>query len=301
MPTYPDKLYVAGSSLFQSIESDEAIDDDPRGIFLMWEEPQPHAKYIMGLDPTVGITGWNRALRHEGDKKTDNAAIEIFRVDALRSPVMKDGRMDIDPITKQPKFLYRDLQVGEYAAPCDAAEIAQIANVLGRIYAGDAEDQCELIGEFYPGPGILTLQELLRLNYMNLWQWQTIGGSVAEDTTLYGWRSYGESQRMLWYRARRHLMGRRAKVQSKFLLDEYSNAVVDVQKMRAAAAYGSHDDRIQAASMCFWAGHKWEYDPERSYEPVTEAPVIDYQRLGPGLGERNSYKDAFAEAMDGWE
>lgn len=293
--------FVSGNSLLRSSELEPSINDDPRGLVLMWEEPKGHAKYIMGCDPTEGITGWSRGTRIEGDHKTDNGVIQVWRVDAFKRPVLKDGKPDIDPITKTPRFYYQDLQVCEFAAPCDPVEIARIANVIGRIYAGDADDQCEFIFESYPGPGILTLQELLRLGYGNLWQWETIAGDVAEATSHIGWRSWRESQRLLWTRARRHLLNDNAYVNSPWLLAEYSNAVVNLETMRAKAAYGYHDDRIQTASMCFWAGHRWTYDPERTSEMVTEKPLVDWQSVAPVLGEYHSYKDAWSDAIDNWD
>lgn len=297
-----DSYYVSGNSLLKCSESESSVRDDPRGLVLIWEEPIPYAKYIMGCDPTVGITGWNRGLRVDADHTTDNGAIEIFRVDARKVPIFRsDGSPDIDPASKVQRYYHQDIQVAEYAAPIDAVEIARVANLLGRIYAGNEEDQCEFIFESYPGPGMLTNQELLRLGYGNLWQWETIGGGVAETTTHIGWRSWGESQRMLWYRSRRHLMEERALIQSPFLLNEYANAVIDIEKMRALAAYGNHDDRLQAANMCFWAGHKWTYDTERTAEPVTQMAEVEWQRMAPGLNETRSFRDAWADAVDGWD
>jgi hypothetical protein len=295
-----DAYHVSGSNLKLTQESEESIADDPRGLVLMFEEPKANATYIMGGDPTVGITGWQRHLRVDGDEKTDNAAIEIFRVDAIKMPLLKNGAPDIDPLTKVQRFIYRDLQVCEFAAPVDSVEMARIANMLGRIYAGTEEDQCEFIFESYPGPGILTTQELLRLGYANLWYWETIADSVAEPTRSIGWHSNSNTQKILWYRSRRHLMERRAKISSPYLLAEYSNAVIDIEKMRARAAYGAKDDRIQAANLCYWAGHKWAYDPERTEEPVTDKPFVEHQNYAPTLGEYRSYREQWIDAVDNW-
>ncbi len=296
-----EAYYVSGSNLIHSSDSEESLIDDPRGVVWMFAPPKPHAKYVMGCDPTVGQTGWRRDLRIEGDHKVDNAAIEIFEIDGEKVKLVDEHSAPvIDPITKIPKFYYRDVQVAEYAAPIDAVEAARVCNILGRIYAGEEEDQCLLIFESYPGPGMLTLQELLRLGYANLWHWEYFADNIAEETNRIGWRSHHESQKVLWYRARRHLMEHRAKIQSKWLLEEYSNAVIDIEKMRARAAYGSHDDRIQAASMVFWAGHGWAYDVERTDEPVTDKPEVDWQKQAPVLGEYKSYKDAWADAVENW-
>lgn len=305
MSSFPQTLYVSGSSVEPyTAESWEEISRDPRGLLFMWEPPDPKAKYVMGLDPTQGITGWTRATRTNGDDKTDNGVIEIIRVDGEREPIYKAESgvriPDIDPITKRQKWLHRDVQVAEFAAPCDAVEIAQIANVLGRIYSGSDEDQCELVWESWPGCGMLTTQELLRLGYGNLWMWEYID-SAAEATNRMGWRSTHESQKILWYRSRRHLMNRQTVIRSKFLLDELSNAEIDLTKMRARAAYGYHDDRMQAYNMATWAAHKWTYEIDRTDVPVQSAPVIDYQNYAPGLDDYESYSDWKIRATEDWD
>ncbi len=309
---FPTSLYIGGRLAISHYTSEtwDEIERDPRGLLLMWHAPKHGAKYIMGLDPTQGITGWNRGNRVKGDHKTDNGAILIFQVDGVVEPIYKEiqnpsgpGTVQVpvlDEKTKRPVLLYRDLQVAEYAAPCDAVEIARITNILGRVFCGDEEEQCELIWEAWPGPGILTTQELIRLGYGNLWMWEYIT-SAAEETNMMGWRSSRESQKLLWYRSRRHLMGRQAVIRSKFLLSEYANAEIDVDKMRARASYGYHDDRFQAANMCFWGGHKWTYDVETTEEKVSETAIMDYQRYAPSLDDYESYSDWRANATADWD
>jgi hypothetical protein len=305
MSVFPRALHVGDSSIEDyTAEPWEEIDRDPRGLLLMWEPPRKNCKYIMGLDSAEGITGWTRGTRADGDHKTDNGVIEVFRPDGVAEPlfIQEGGKKipDIDPITKRQRMLYRDVQVAEFAAPCDAVEIARVANVIGRIYAGDEEDQCELIWESWPGCGILVTQELLRLNYGNLWHWEYID-SVAEETNRLGWRSTRESQKILWYRSRRHLMNRKAIIRSKYLLDEYSNAEIDLDKMRARAAYGYHDDRFQAANMCFWAGHKWTYEVDSSHIEVRDSPLVDYQRSALTLDDYESFGDWRARVVAEWD
>ncbi len=291
---------VSGNSLLATSESDESVNEDPRGLVLMWEEPKPWAKYILSIDPSEGLTGWTRSSRQDGDHKTDNGVIEIFRPDAIKLPLFKDGKPMIDKITGQHQFVMRDLQVAEFAAPIDAVEIARVANIMGRIYAGEEDDQCECILESYPGPGPLTTQELIRLGYGNLWMWEYFADSVATETSSIGWHATPRSTRLLWTRARRHLMERKAKIMSKWLVEEYTNAVVDMDKMTARAAYGCHDDRLRASNLAFWAGHKWAYEIERTDEPVTERPVSDWQHTAPTMGETHSYREAWASAVDNW-
>jgi hypothetical protein len=245
--TVPKFLYVGSSSISQySSESVADMMKDPRGLLCMWDPPKPRAKYIMGLDPTEGRTGWTRGTRIAGDHKIDNAVIEVYQVDAHKEPIYKEvpnpnGRgyirqLDIDPMTKQQRYKYIDVQVAEFSAPCDAVEIARVANVIGRIYAGDEEDQCELIYEAWPGPGLLTTQELLRLGYGNLWMWEYIDSTV-EQSDRPGWRSTPRTQKILWDRSRRHLLNKQATIRSKWCVAEYANAEIDINKMRAKACF----------------------------------------------------------------
>lgn len=273
--------------------------DDPRGLLLMWHPPKPKAKYVISCDPTVGRTGWTRATRFDGDRKIDNGAIEIIEVDAVKELSWKNegGKKipDLDPVTGEQRWFYRDVQVAEFAAPCDAVEIARVCNTLGRIYAGRDDDQAELIFESFPGPGMMTNQELIRLGYGNIWMWETFADGMAEPTRSMGWHSTPRSQQILWYRAQRHFLQRKIIIRSKYLLEELSNAEIDPDRMRAKAASGFHDDRIQAIDMGLWAAHRWTQDVERTDEPVTSAPVIDYQRAAPVLGETGlSYREAKA-------
>lgn len=298
MRTLPDSYYINGSSIVQSEESDLALEDDPRGILWLWDEPRKNATYILGCDPTEGITGWSRHTKLDDDHKVDNAVIQVFEINAESAPsIGRDGKPEIGSDGRI-KFQFVDVQVAEFAAPIDPVEIARVIDVVGRLFPGVEEDMCEAIVETYPGPGMLTLQELLRLGYTNLWQWERIADGMAEQTRTIGWHSNVQSQRVLWTRARRHLMQRKVRVRSKWLLDEYSNAVVDPEKMRAKAAYGFHDDRIQAASMCFWAGHKWTYDEEPTVQLVTQTKEVDFQRLAPTLDSDFNYRDFKSSFFD---
>lgn len=311
MSIAPQVLHVGGSSISRCNESMESMMADPRGLLWMWHSPKPNSRYVISCDPTMGVTGWSRAMKQDGDEKIDNCAIEIFEPSAIRMDLLDDqGNRKIDPQTKQPMYVMRDMQVAEYAGPVDAVEAARICRLLGRIYQGVDDEYALLIYESWPGPGILTTQELLRLGYSNIWMWEYITGQ-AEETNRMGWQSSFQSQKVLWYRSRRHLMERKAKIYSKFLVDEYSNAVIDLEKMRAKAAYGYHDDRMQAANMAFWACHKWSYDEEVA-APVTTSVEVDYQTLAPTLDHRDAwtdeetgavshnYRDAWKAEVDNW-
>jgi hypothetical protein len=126
---------------------------DPRGQLLVWEPPQSWAVYMIGVDPTLGILGWNRHLRSDEDWKHDNAAIEVFRKGRTEVVERSDG---VKVLEKQP-----DVQVAEWVGPLDAEDLAYVCNFIGRMYCGNDEDgQGMLCIEVSPGPGWLTQRVL---------------------------------------------------------------------------------------------------------------------------------------------
>ncbi len=313
----PAAFYVGNSSIKEFDEEPwEEIERDPRGVFLIWEPPKKTSKYILGADSSEGITGWSRGTRTDDDYKTDNGVVQVFEVDGARE-LLWDEKAEkdedkrnpgqrgnkriplIDKHTRQQAVHLRDVQVAEFAAPCDAVELARVANVIGRVYRGTEEDEAELIWEAYPGCGMLMTQELLRIGYSNLWHWEYITDQ-AEDTNRLGWRSGRESMKLLWYRTRRHLMQRNVIVRSKWLLDEMAGAEIDMNKMRARASYGNHDDRLWSAAFALWAAHDWRYSEDPQDVVTDSPPPCDYQSYAPGLDEEGTYADWRSAATEDW-
>ncbi len=216
----------------------DALDRDPRGIIWLYEEPNPRATYVMGIDPTVGITGWDRSLRTEDDNKTDNGAIEVVRA----------GRNGLP-----------DVQVAEYAAPIDPEDLADVANALGRLYAGqDENEQCLCIIEVYPGPGLLTLRKMINLyGYTSMFVWKYLDSMTTRPTNSLGWTATPKSVRDLWIRGSRHINRGGIIIHSEPFIEEMTDCEQDALKMTAKAIYGRHDDRVRALLMAIWAIHDW--------------------------------------------
>ena len=253
-PPFPAALHICNSHIEEFTEEPwEEIQKDPRGILLLWEPPIPGIRYKLGLDAAEGRTGWSRATRSDSDHKIDNSVVEVFKPNGAKELVYKEENKkkvpDIDPNTGKQRVRYRDVQVAEFAAPCDYNEIAGIAYILGSMYAHPEEEQAELILESWPGVGMLTMQELLRLNYSNLWHWEYFADAQATETPWIGWKSTERSLKLLWMRSRRHIMQGNTLIRSSFLKDEYANAEMDMVKMRAKASYGYHDDRLDRKSV----------------------------------------------------
>jgi hypothetical protein len=233
----PTGYTIQGTNHLELLPS-TMLDQDPRGICWMFEEPNPRATYVMGIDPTVGITNWDRTLRTEDDTKTDNGAIEIIKVGRMGKP---------------------DVQVCEYAAPIDPEDLADVANVLGRLYSGQSDDeQCLCIIEVYPGPGLLTLRKMINAHgYTNHFVWKYLDSMTTKPTNVLGWTASPKSVRDLWIRGSRHINRGGIIIRSDYFVEEMTDCVQDPIKMAAKAAYGAHDDRMRALLMAVWAAHDW--------------------------------------------
>lgn len=217
----------------EALHKTELNDPDPRGLVLMFEQPRASETYICGVDPTVGIVGWNRNLRTKDDIRTDNGAIEIIRRG-------KGGKPDV--------------QVCEYAAPIDPEDLATVANILGHLYAGNDDNGCCMqIIEVYPGPGLLTQRKMINtFGYMNMFVWKYLDSMQPKATGSLGWVSSPKSVRDLWIRGTRHISRDQLRILSPFLAEELVHCEADPLKMTAKAASGKHDDRVRAMLMAIW-------------------------------------------------
>lgn len=267
----PERYFVGNTGMV-SVPAKE-LDRDPRGIIWVWEPPDPRGYYVMGIDPTAGIPLWNRYARSDADVRIDNGCIQILRV-GLGAEIP-------------------DRQVAEYAAPQDPEDLADVANVMGRVYGGQNEDgQAKCIVEIYPGPGLLLQRKMLASGYTNMWCWQYLDSLTLTQTTMLGWRSSQKSTRDLWLRTSRHMVRGGVKIRSPWLVEEMADAEMDMAKMRAKAAYGKHDDRLFALQLAIWCGREWDLDIETVPTEVrTEKSAVDFQ----------ASDISFADMLEAWE
>jgi hypothetical protein len=268
---------------FGSLTPVEADILDPRGIVWVFEPPSHRQTYVLGCDPTKGITGWRPELRTQDDAKIDNGAIEIIR----------KGRSADDP----------DVQVCEFAAPIDPYELAVYCNLLGRLYAGsDESGQCLTIIEVWPGPGLPTQRELInRYGYTNLFVWKYLDSLSVRATHSLGWTSTQKSVRDLWIMGTRHIQGRHFLPASPWLVDEMADCETDMNKMAGKAIYGRHDDRVRALLMAIWAAHDWTFQADIPDEVKvdTGAPGLDWQRSDISAEDMYSeWEERFSASLD---
>ena len=284
MSASPQPYYVQDSGTITPLERNDRLYDDvtsdPRGLVWMWEPPRKNANYVMGVDPSMGIVGWDRGNRTADDRKTDNGAIEIIRV----------GRGD----PGAPDFI-PDAQVCEFAGPVDPHELGDIANVLGRVFGGaEEEEQCLAIIEVYPGPGSNTIRRMIDKGYTNHYVWKQMGSLAPRATSSLGWTANQKSVRDLWIRSRRHILKGGLKHGSPWLVEEWTDCEIDFVRQTGQAISG-HDDRVRAMNLALWAAHDWTFDIETKTVEVQEGSGTNWQASDMSLEQMH---EAWEERFD---
>jgi len=255
-------------------------DGDPRGIVWMYEPPVSNATYVMGLDPSLGRTGWNRYSRVDEDLKTNNGAIEILRLGRNHSP---------------------DIQVCEFFAPVDSYEIGIIANILGRLYGGMDEDgQCKCILETYPGPGGMTYRQMTELGYFNHWHWEFYADEVVTPSKSVGWTATKKSLRDLWVKSSRAIALHEVIIRSPFLVEDFCDArfMPDLGYAVSPHNLRGHGDKMRAFLLALWCAKGWGMDMERIREVVSNSiQPVNYQATDLSMDEIQDRWSAILDSL----
>ena len=252
---------------------------DARGQLLVFEEPKQSETYVIGVDPTMGIAGWQRLIRTKDDVDTDNAAICVLR----KGHWLSNG--DRTP----------DVQVAEWAAPIDPYDLAHVANVLGKVYAGnDEEGQALMCIEVYPGPGWATQTELVnRYGYMRFPPWLVSTGLVQKQTQKYGWHSNRSTRTDLWTKNLMLLRKGGVIPRSPWLIDEMADCTPDSFLTTTGRARNRlHDDRVIAFFLSVWYAQEWGLN----IEPTERSTV---EQVG-GSGNWQSQAISAADMAEEW-
>ena len=260
-------------------------DPEPRGLIWIFEPPAMNATYFMGVDATKGIPGWHRSLRTVDDEKTDNGVIEVIR----------KGNQDKG---------IPDQQVAEYAAPIDPEDLADVANALGRMYAGRNDDgQCMANIEVWPGPGWMTAKKMIhQYGYTNIWIPRYVNTLAPQSArNVIGWQSNQRTMRDLWIRGQKHISLKRLLIRSPWLVEEFTDCETDPVRMTAKATFGHHDDRAIAILLAIYAAHDWnsEMAIETEKRDVSEGPVASWQASDISADDLESaWEERFSELME---
>lgn len=263
----PDATQFRGSAI------EDLTPSQARGYVWLFESPQPGQTYVIGVDPTFGITGWAPELTSDEDLAIDNACVSVWRIG-------RDGR---------------DYQAAEYAAPIDVYELASVVNGLGRLYSGNNEmGQAHVIVEVYPGPGWPTEQSLIHhYGYLNYYREKFINTITPEYSKGVGWKAGPKQVRDLAIFTRKHVAAKKIVVRSPWLLSEMQDCKLDLEKFTIyAEGNGMHDDRVRAAALAWFAAHDF----------TTQVHIPESSRIVTGKSISWQQSDMSAESLkQAWE
>lgn len=255
--------------------------DEARGIVWMFEEPHPKATYVVACDPAQGQTGWDRTIPQ--DAKSDNTAIEVFRLGTREKKVV-DEKTKKETIISIPT----DYQVAEFAAPVDYEQAASVINALGRLYRGNGRmGVAHCIIEVYPGPGWMVEKTLIsKYGYLNFYQRQHKDTILPQDSKGIGWQANKQSVRDLWIHGVRHISNMNVVIRSPWLLNEMKTTdPIKFQEYKSEAQSGFKDDRLRAAMLAFWALHDFSSQVKVETQTTIERSIkpTNWQQSGLSL------------------
>jgi hypothetical protein len=197
------------------------------GRLLVYEDPDPTATYVVGVDPS-------------GGKGADRSVIEVIRVGDKHRP---------------------DEQVAEFASDFHGPhDLAPVAAMVGRLYGDGAGGEALIIVECNGEFGDSCLFDLRsRLAYGNLFIWKIYDKTKNLQTTRLGWWTTPSTRPKLIARGHHALVNGDLIINSEHLLDELEDFQGDLFMSKAQAISGRHDDRVMSFLMAYWAGHDNEW------------------------------------------
>lgn len=224
---------------------------EARGFVWLFEEPKPNATYVVGCDPAMGISGWDRTIPRD-DQEHDNSAITVWRISKREEKVTtEDGK-------EKTILVPTDYQVAEYAAPVDYESTAAVVNALGRLFRGNGRlGVAHTIIECYPGPGWMVEKTLIsKYGYLNFYTRKHVDTLLPSETKGIGWVANRQSVRDLWIHLVKHVTNRSVVIRSPWLLSEMKTTKpIQFMQYTSEGKSGFHDDRLRAAALSWWAAH----------------------------------------------
>jgi hypothetical protein len=124
----------------------------------------------------------------------------------------------------------------------------------------------------------------LELGYTNHFRWEYYGDTVATPTRALGWHASNRTNRDLWVKASRHLILQKCIIKSPWLVEEYADCRMNLEKEYAENP-GGHDDRVRAFCLALWIANSWSMNIERTEEKVTTTAHVDWQTSDMSLDE----------------
>lgn len=209
-------------------------DNDPNNRIFIFEPPRFGFTYSVGVDASHGEEGH------------DYAAIQVVRVGS--------------------KFA-KDMQVAEFCGYCSPDDLAGVAWILGHYYFDKENGLPALMAVEKDGPGLVTLTELMKMGYTNLYKERYEDKVGFGQKDKYGWKTTGITRPLITKKIVDSIRKDEIMISSAFFLEEMKHFINHGFKVRGggvdghvyyAHAQGEHDDKILALSIAFHVAHQYD-------------------------------------------
>jgi len=245
--------------------------DKADNLLLLYEKPRQGCTYVLGVDVSYDSEGG------------DSSAIEVLRVG-----------------TKYEE----DEQVAEWRGTISPVSLADLVEVLGKMYAARPDDfPAKVAVEVNPGsPGIVTQTELIRRGYPHFYVWKRPLKTQKAWTQEVGWHTTTGTRVMLTEKGSDAIITGTVKINSPFLvgeMDSFINNRKNTGYVKMEHAPNCHDDRLMALFMAFVVGHELEtsYTAEDRAAAWAEKLNVKEEKHV----EWNTLGITYEEAMKKWE
>ena len=280
------RVLSAGTTDLVPVHTTERDEKDPRGLILLFELPRIDVLYSVGVDPAVGIVGWNRQFRADTME-------ELNRDNACISGWYRDPKTGLQT------------QAYEFAGPVSARDLAKYLFALGKTYSGanGPERGAQMIIELNNG-GVEVQNVLINdYRYYSLWQRTAFNGVEQKQMEQWGWVSNQASVQNLWIYGKDMIEQPTFPIRprSAFLLKEMGLARWDPLRRRGEvpAGNGQHDDRISAMLFALWQLRS--FMPSGAYGEYAQAVAASQKRTGIPFQEMDvASLDDYNNAVDAW-
>jgi hypothetical protein len=250
---------------------------DPLGKVLIWETPERHEEYGLGIDTGEGVG-------------RDRTVIEVVRKGTTSR---------------------NDAQVAEFASPyINSFNLWPIANAIGTLYSTYKEGrrrQAKIVVEC-AGNGETVQLELKKRGWANFHHWVRYDSKRINQAAAVkiGWYTTGWSRAMMLDHLISYVRDGWVDLNSRWLIDEeMANFERNEEKQKLMAAIGAWDDRIMALGIVLFSLHDLETRGGNiaAQERAAQAEEALRPRAYPGHpGSREiGYDEDLANYTEFWE
>jgi hypothetical protein len=262
----------------------EAWDNDPVNRIRFYEPltatgfVRPGFTYAIGVDTSYGQEG------------KDFAAVVVNRIG---------------------NRLFKDKQVADFHGYIGPEDLASVCWLLGHMFTDRETGLPALMVIERNGPGLVTLSEMVKSQYKNLYIFRREGTIDGGMTNAYGWSTNGSSRPLMTKKLVQIINDKEYLVSSPYFIEEMKQFVnygwkrsIGVDGFEYFAhAPGKHDDLLFAGGIAYYASH--DYDHLNVAEERRKTYEAEAAKLLPKTSNRNYQNtvdwDEDSQSGSSWE